>query len=345
MNTNRNKLAITIGSIAASALLLAAAPTGTSAALWKPPMPCVAVRPGAFFVAVGFCPGTTGGINWHEIAATLDEVGGVKPPPEVAVEVPVVEVTLDDFSITMADTLPAGAVRIEATNVGAEDHEVSFARVIDGATVADVAAADQQSDSAADALLDFYGGTTEVRPGATETVEVDLPAGTYLVLDLIPSSDGTPHVDLGMVNVVTVGDAAGTSAASNPMAAAELPVDDVEATIELFEYGFAISDGFDGDGRVLVTNSGEQTHDLSIFRIGESGSYDELLFTVSGGAWVDPTLYLGYGGVSMIDPGVEVVVELHLEPGEYAIACFVPDAGDGRQHLEHGMIQPLTIAG
>ena len=278
---------------------------------------------------------------------TLLLVGGgtaaASPPPEDAVALPVAEVTLDDFSITMPDTLPAGAVRVEATNVGAEDHEVSFARVVDGATVADVAAADQQSDSAADALLDFYGGATEVRPGATETVEVDLPAGTYLVLDLIPSSDGTPHVDLGMVKVVTVGDAAGTSATSNSVAATELLVDDVDATIELFEYGFAISDGFDGDGRVLVTNSGEQTHDLSIFRIGESGSYDELLFTVSSGGWVDPTLYLGYGGVSMIDPGVGVVVELHLEPGEYAIACFVPDTGDGRQHLLHGMIQPLTI--
>ena len=122
-------------------------------------------------------------------------------------------------------------------------------------------------------------------------------------------------------------------------------MDDVEATIELFEYGFAISDGFDGEGRVLVTNSGEQAHDLSIFRIGESGSYDEFLFTVSGGGWVDPTLYPGYGGVSTIDPGVEAIVELHLEPGEYAIACFVPDTGDGRPHLKHGMIQPLTIEG
>ena len=136
---------------------------------------------------------------------------------------------------------------------------------------------------------------------------------------MIPTSDGTSHVDLGMVKVVTVGAAVATSAASEPIGAAELPVEDVEATIELFEYGFAISDGFDGQGRVLVTNSGEQAHDLSIFRIGDSGSYDELLFTVSAGGWVDPTVYPGYGGLSMVDPGVEAVVELSLEPGDYAI--------------------------
>ena len=79
--------------------------------------------------------------------AILLLVGGgaaaASTPPDDAGALPVVEVTLDDFSFTMPDTLPAGAVRIEATNVGAEDHEVSFARVIDGATVADVAAADE----------------------------------------------------------------------------------------------------------------------------------------------------------------------------------------------------------
>ena len=258
---------------------------------------------------------------------------------------PIVEVTLDDYSFTMPDTLPAGAVRIEATNVGAEDHEVSFARVIDGATVADVVAAAEESDSAADVLLDFHGGPTSVRPGATETVEVDLPAGTYLVLDFIPSPDGTPHIDLGMFKVVTVGGATHTGSAPDSVAAAELAVDDVEATIELFEYGFTISDGFDGQGRVLVTNSGEQAHDLSIYRLGESGSYDEFLFTVSGEGWLDPALYPGYGGISAIEPGAAAVVELQLEPGEYAIACFVPDTGDRRPHLKHGMIQPLTIAG
>ena len=290
--------------------------------------------------------------NRNTIAATVATVvlvgGGTaaaSAPSDDAAALPVVEVTLDDHSFTMPDTLPAGAVRIEATNVGTEDHEASFARVIDGATVADVAAADQDSDSAADALLDFHGGPTGVRSGATETVEVDLPAGTYLVLDLIPTSDGTPHVDLGMVKVVTVGDAAGTTSVPGPIAAAELPVDDVEATIELFEYGFAISDGFDGQGRVLVTNSGEQAHDLAIFRIGESGSYDEFLFTVSGEGWIDPALYPGYGGLTTNDPGVEAVVELDLEPGAYAIACFVPDPVDGRPHLKHGMIQPLTIEG
>ena len=288
-------------------------------------------------------------LHWRSLVAAVtivllvgDGTAAASAPPDEPGALTVVEVTLDDYSFAMPDTLPAGAVRIEATNVGAEDHEVSFARVIDGATVADVAAA--ESNTAADALLDFYGGPTEVRPGASETVEVDLPAGTYLVLDFIPSPDGTPHVDKNMFKVVTVGGATGTSEAPAP-SAAELAVDDVEATIDLFEYGFNISDGFDGDGRVLVTNSGEQAHDISIFRIDESGSYDELLFNASGGGAVDPTLYLGYGGVSTIDPGVAAVVELRLEPGEYAIACFVPDTGDGRPHLKHGMIQPLTIEG
>lgn len=109
-----------------------------------------------------------------------------------------------------------------------------------------------------------------------------------------------------MVKVVTVGDPDTTSAptTSGP---AELRLSDVEATIDLVEYDFAMSDRFDGDGRVLVTNSGEQTHVLAIFRIGETGTYEEFVAIVSRDDWVDPSLYPGYGGIAPIDPGVEAI--------------------------------------
>ena len=128
--------------------------------------------------------GTRSHVHHHKTlvvtVAILLLVGGgsaaASTPPDNPGSLPIVEVTLDDYSFTMPDTLPAGAVQIEATNVGAEDHEVSFARVIDGATVADVAAAAEESLSAADALLDFHGGPTEVRPGTGSPLRLPLCA-------------------------------------------------------------------------------------------------------------------------------------------------------------------------
>src|SRR5262245_59066150 len=43
----------------------------SAASLWKPPMPCVAVRAGAFPVGAGFCPDTNGVLDWHAIDAAL----------------------------------------------------------------------------------------------------------------------------------------------------------------------------------------------------------------------------------------------------------------------------------
>ena len=44
-----------------------------AASLGKPPMPCVAVRAGAFPVGSGFCPDTPGALDWHTIAAALND--------------------------------------------------------------------------------------------------------------------------------------------------------------------------------------------------------------------------------------------------------------------------------
>jgi hypothetical protein len=49
------------------------------------------------------------------------------------------------------------------------------------------------------------------------------------------------------------------------------------------------------------------------------------------------------GGVTGIDPGVEAQVALDLTAGEYALVCFLPDRGDGKPHVMHGMITQITV--
>ena len=75
MHTTRLKFAASVGSLAASSLLLLAVPTGPAQALNRPPMPCVAINAGVYPVGAGFCPATAGAIDWHEIARQLDTAG------------------------------------------------------------------------------------------------------------------------------------------------------------------------------------------------------------------------------------------------------------------------------
>ena len=55
-------------------------------------------------------------------------------------------------------------------------------------------------------------------------------------------------------------------------------------------------------------------------------------------AWAVPA-----GGPGAIDPGDESNVFLNLEPGSYAMVCFVP-APDGVPHFAKGMLQGLEVA-
>lgn len=49
------------------------------------------------------------------------------------------------------------------------------------------------------------------------------------------------------------------------------------------------------------------------------------------------------GGPNNADPGQSVTATVHLEEGEYGVACFIPDAKDGKPHAEHGMIGEVKV--
>jgi hypothetical protein len=49
------------------------------------------------------------------------------------------------------------------------------------------------------------------------------------------------------------------------------------------------------------------------------------------------------GGVTGLAQGVSNVITVDFEPGDYALLCFVPDAGDGQPHVAHGMVKQFRI--
>jgi hypothetical protein len=38
-----------------------------------------------------------------------------------------------------------------------------------------------------------------------------------------------------------------------------------------------------------------------------------------------------------------LTVPVDLEPGQYGLICFIPDAKDGKPHSAHGMTETLTV--
>jgi uncharacterized cupredoxin-like copper-binding protein len=248
-----------------------------------------------------------------------------------------VDITLSDFVIDMPAEIPAGYTRLTATNAGAVEHHLILARLHDGVTFDQLLGTFATDQAAAEKMIDYAGGPNGVVPGATGSVEVNIEAGEYVAICVIPGADGLPHAAHGMIAHVTVtGDAPPANLSSL----------DVEATVSLTDFDFTISDGFDGQGRVLVTNNAPQAHEIAVTRVGEGGSLDEYMALLADPSTATPEIaarYSGAGGLTPIASGHSAIVEFNLDPGQYIFLCFVADSTDGAPHFVHHMVKVVTI--
>jgi hypothetical protein len=274
--------------------------------------------------------------------------GGGAPTPSGATEVPTtaaapepaqVDATLSEYKIDMPAEIPSGFVRVSATNTGTLTHHLILGRIHDGSTFEQLIQTFATDQMAAEGMIDFYGGPNGVDPGTTVSADLNLLPGNYIAICVIPGADGVPHAAMGMFAPVTVTDGG---------AVADLSALDVEATITLSEYDFTITPGFDGKGRVLVTNNGSQAHEVAVSRIGEGGSLDEFKSTlIADPATLDPAVAARYtesgGGITPIAPGMSAIVEFDLAEGDYAFICFVTDTGDMLPHFLHNMVKLVHI--
>jgi hypothetical protein len=93
-----------------------------------------------------------------------------------------------------------------------------------------------------------------------------------------------------------------------------------------------------------ITNVGEQTHHFGLFRLPAEGDVQELLMAEEEVPGLDVA-----GFTDEIAPGETnrawVFIE-PLEPGRYAMVCFLPDTSagpDGPPHAFQGMVEEFTI--
>jgi hypothetical protein len=94
MNRSPIRRILTTLALPAGVVVATAAPTVAAAtdaapmahsnpavAMWRPPMPCFAVRAGVYPPGTGLCPGPTGGPDWNKIRTA-------SKPPKRAIVVP-----------------------------------------------------------------------------------------------------------------------------------------------------------------------------------------------------------------------------------------------------------------
>lgn len=269
----------------------------------------------------------------HRHAATAAVLAVAAAAPLAAQDRPsVITVTTNEYAFSDApDTVRAGLVTFEMTNAGKEPHHVWVARLDDGKTVADLAAAMKEPGAPPEWFVSV-GGPQDVA-GAASSATVLLTPGNYVYICFVPGPDGAPHVAKGMIRPFTV-------AGEAPGRAASLPSADV--TVRLVDYRFEFSAPLtSGHRTLLIQNPSQQFHEMVIMKLAPGKTAADVA------AWVErregpPPMQLA-GGITGIDPGLEAVISADFEPGEYALLCFLPDKADGRPHLAHGMVTQITV--
>jgi uncharacterized cupredoxin-like copper-binding protein len=247
------------------------------------------------------------------------------PAPET------ITVTAHDYSFEAPYWVSAGAVTLRLVNRGKEFHHIWLLRIDHGKTAADFIEAMKGSHGKLPVWARDIGGPNAPAPGGEANATIDLEPGTYLLACAIPSADGVPHVMKGMVHTMTV--TKGSRRAALPQA---------DVTMTLRDYTFTMSETLRAGPRIVeVRNYGRQAHEVELVRLAPGKRGADVLRWIEKPEGAAPGVPLG--GVSPLASGGRSQFTVDLEPGRYALICFLPDAADGKPHFMHGMMQEVEV--
>lgn len=106
------------------------------------------------------------------------------------------------------------------------------------------------------------------------------------------------------------------------------------------DYAFAAPDTIAAGPTIFhLANHGAEPHHISMFRFDSAHTMQDMMSLPEGAA---PGWLVAVGGPNAATPGDSVRATLNLEPGNYAMLCFIPSA-DGKPHFMKGMVRPITV--
>ena len=239
-----------------------------------------------------------------------------------------------DFAFDAPDTISAGMVTLRLVNAGPELHHAQLVRIDSGHTYAELMEGlkSMKPGSPPPPWIRDVAGPNAPIPGGEHSIMLDLAPGNYALLCWIPSADHVPHVMKGMAKSLVVAPATGTPAPA--------PVADVN--VRMTDYAWDIQPEISAGKHVLkLTNEAAQSHEMLLVQLEPGRTAQDVA------KWVEtmqgPPPGKPMGGISGMSKGDVVYVPVDLAPGEYALLCFLPDAKDGKMHVEHGMMRQITV--
>ncbi|MBA2775998.1 MAG: hypothetical protein H0U31_04620 [Chloroflexia bacterium] len=285
-------------------------------------------------------------------AAAQDATPETGPSLLAELGYPELRVTSDGATSDMPTELEAGRYHIILENTSEVDIDLEFYQLPEGTTIEDLEAffaEVSESEGPGFAVPDFFydmvfnGGATSLA-GETGEVVLDLMPGEWVVnlLTYDPETDETADV----LNTLTV-------------TGEEPEVEDVAGAIEIVmaEMYFEAPETIVAGPQIWnVVNNGLQVHHVVLSLVPDGTTEAQVLELASsfgppaspeaGATPVEPAL--SFEDVEdvfyslLFSNGQSNWYELDLQPGTYAMLCFMPDPS-GTSHVMLGMIEIFTV--
>lgn len=262
-----------------------------------------------------------------------------------------IRVTSDGTTHDFPTELEAGRYHIVLKNQSDLELNLEFFQLPEGVTVDDVTAFfEEVSDSPEIVVPDYFydivfNGGPVALPRETSGVVLDLTPGEWVVNLLTYDLETDEQTD--SLSTVTV---------TGEMPDLDDPAGHVE--IGLIDMDFVVPDSLEAGPQIWqVTNNGLQVHHLILLGVPEGTTEDqvvELAGSVSGPP-ASPEV-----ATPVVQPGLAFedvqdvfftllfsyeqfnLYEVDLEPGTYAMVCFMPDPS-GTPHVMLGMVEIVTV--
>jgi hypothetical protein len=174
----------------------------------------------------------------------------------------------------------------------------------------------------------FGGGGVGILPaGESATVTQVLKPGTYYGID---TEAGKPTA-----NAIAVVDVTGEES--------DEELDDGDGTVTAVEYGFEAEELPSGEVEIAFENGGVQPHHLIAAPLKGDATAADVEQSIKSEKGQPPIDEKGTQNTAVLEGGEGQVVTLDLEPGRYALLCFISDRQGGPPHALKGMVDEVEV--
>jgi hypothetical protein len=265
-------------------------------------------------------------------AAPAASHGGFDPASHTAT------IHAKDFAFDAPDSIGGGWTTFHLVNDGPNLHHVQIVRLDSSKTAADLDAALKNPSAPPPRWAVFLGGPNAPNPGASSDAMIDMQPGNYVLLCMVDIPGKVPHFAKGMVRPLTVTAASGTPAAE--------PNADVTVTLSDYKFDATGPMTTAGNHTIKLVNKGPQPHEVEIVRLAPGKTmkdFGDFMAKAYADKVDGPPPGDAIGGITGLIPGATQYFTANLTPGNYAMICFLPDAKDGKPHVDHGLVKEFTV--